>query len=330
MSRSATLTRGKRKTATRARAKRPSLASRMLSMVPIPPEQLHRWTGRAVAVGLVAIALGAATLLGVPQMAGVAAAEVIGRAGFAVKRVEIAGIDRMERLTVYAIATDQQSLAMPLVDLTGVREQLLRYGWIADARVSRRLPDTLVIDIVERKPAAVWQHNRNLALVDAAGVVLEPVQLDALPDLPLVIGPQANRQIGRLNGLLRAAPTIRPMLASATWVGDRRWDLQFQTGETLALPEGDTAAVKALTRFASLDAKDGLLGRGFLRFDLRNPKQLVVRVPRGGVVPDAALSDAPAPPQPRTAGPATGNTAEPLPPMVEQASEPARLIRTGG
>lgn len=330
MSRSATLTRGKRKPVTRARAKRPSMASRMLAAVPIPAEQLHRWTGRLVAAGLVAVALVAASLLGVPRMVGVAAAEVIGRAGFAVKRVEIAGIDRMERLTVYAIATDQQSLAMPLVDLAGVRDQLLRYGWIADARVTRRLPDTLVIDIVERKPAAVWQHNRRLALIDAAGVVLEPVQLDALPDLPLVIGPQANRQIDRLAVLLRSAPTIKPMLASATWVGDRRWDLQFQTGETLALPEGDVAAVKALTRFAGLDAKDGLLGRGFLRFDLRNPKQLVVRVPRGGAMPDAALSDPPAAAKSQSAEPATGTTTEPLPPMVQQASEPARLIRTGG
>jgi cell division protein FtsQ len=29
---------------------------------------------------------------------------------------------------------------------------------VQDARVSRRLPDTLVVDIVERTPSAVWQH----------------------------------------------------------------------------------------------------------------------------------------------------------------------------
>ena len=33
-------------------------------------------------------------------------------------------------------------------------------GWVKDARVSRRLPDTLVIDIVERTPAALWQKQR--------------------------------------------------------------------------------------------------------------------------------------------------------------------------
>ena len=47
---------------------------------------------------------------------------------------------------------------MPLVDLGDTRERLLEFGWIHEARVSRRLPDTLVIDIIERQPAAIWQN----------------------------------------------------------------------------------------------------------------------------------------------------------------------------
>ena len=53
----------------------------------------------------------------------------------------------------------------------------------------RRLPDTLVIDIVERTPAALWQNKGQLALIDAGGVVLDRVPIDRMPDLPLVIGP---------------------------------------------------------------------------------------------------------------------------------------------
>ena len=66
----------------------------------------------------------------------------------------------MERLPVYAVALDQDSMAMPLVDLEDTRARLLRFGWVKEARVSRRLPDTLVVDIVERQPAAIWQHNQ--------------------------------------------------------------------------------------------------------------------------------------------------------------------------
>jgi cell division protein FtsQ len=79
---------------------------------------------------------------------------------------------------------------------------------------------------------------------------------------------------------MTAVPALKPQLASATWVGGRRWDLNFQSGETLALPEGEEAAKAALMKFARLDKDSGLLGRGIVRFDLRVPGKLIVRLPR--------------------------------------------------
>ena len=193
-------------------------------------------------IGHVGSALVALTLYsGLPGYVGTELAQAVGRAGFTVKRVELKGLQRMDQLTVYNIALDQHSMAMPLVDLEKVRSQLMRHGWIEDARVSRRLPDTLVVDIVERKPAAIWQNNRKLSLIDAKGVVLERVNPDAMPDLPLMIGHQANREAVALGALLAKAPALKPALRSATWIGDRRWDLQFNSGEVLALPEGEQA-----------------------------------------------------------------------------------------
>jgi cell division protein FtsQ len=258
--------------------KPPSMLTRAIGMIPISAAMWQRmatWTILMTA-GFAVVAI--AVMLGIPGYLGTEMAEGVGRAGFAVKRVEVTGIDRMERLTVYAVALDQNSRAMPLVDLTKVREQLLQYGWIKDARVSRRLPDTLVVDIVERKPAAVWQHGGQLSLIDAGGIVLEPVALNAMPDLPLVIGPDANVQATALTELMDHAPRLKPMLAGATWVGGRRWDLKFQSGEVLALPEGDKPSAAALNKFAAMDGVDRLLGRGFVRFDMRDPTKMFVRV----------------------------------------------------
>jgi cell division protein FtsQ len=176
-------------------------------------------------------------------------------------------------------------MAMPLVDVAEIRARLLQYGWVKDARVSRRLPDTLVIDIVERKPAALWQDDKKLSLIDEEGVVLDRVPISAMPDLPLVIGPGANAQSRNLEALLKEVPTLRPQLESASWVGRRRWDLNFQTGETVALPEGQDAAKAALAKFARLDKSAGLLGRGILRFDLRIPGKMTVRLPRAAGEP---------------------------------------------
>jgi cell division protein FtsQ len=187
---------------------------------------------------------------------------------------------------------------------------LLRFGWVKDARVSRRFPDTLLVDIVERHPAAIWQYNQKLTLIDHDGVVLAPVDLSAMPDLPLVIGPAANQHASELNQLLDAAPELRAMLAGATWVGGRRWDLRFHSGETLALPEGPAKAAEALTRFAAMDRKTQLLGRGFVRFDLRIPGKMIVRVSGqpGSIVPAQPVPPPPVAPAPIGEAPPTSET----------------------
>jgi cell division protein FtsQ len=275
----------------RAAAPRPGLLARWLGLPPVDPAFVQRSVTVAVLGGAGAVAALLLWMLGVPAMIGEAAAGLTARAGFEVKRVELRGVRNMDRLTVYAIAFDQHSMAMPAVDLEQVRAQLMRYGWIADARVSRRLPDTLVVDIVERVPAAVWQHQGRLKLIDRDGVVLADVSARALPDLPLLIGANANRHTADLARLMEKAPALKPVLAGATWIGERRWDLRFQSGETLALPEGEAAATRALVKFARMDADRRLLGRGFVRFDMRDPKRFVARVGRQVPAIDGSLID---------------------------------------
>ena len=122
-------------------------------------------------------------------------------------------------------------------------------------------------------------------------MVLDRVPVDKMPDLPLLIGPGANAEEQQLSRLMATVPTLKPQLASATWVGLRRWDLSFQSGETVALPEREEAAKAALIKFARLDKESGLLGRGIIRFDLRMPGKMIVRLPRA---PGEALAPAPA------------------------------------
>ncbi|HEU0283704.1 MAG TPA: cell division protein FtsQ/DivIB [Sphingomicrobium sp.] len=239
---------------------------------------------------LLLMAGAAAIALDLPAKAALQAGEAVGSAGFRVDGYQIVGIRNMDRKLVDAVVIDElrraasvageTKPAQPLVDVTRIRERLLRFGWVKDARVSRRLPDTLVIDVVERTPTALWQDRQQLSLIDDSGVVLDRVPVSKMPDLPLVIGAGANARASQLKAILADAPTMQAQLASATWVGGRRWDLSFQSGETVALPEGEQAARAALTKFAKVDQSSGLLGRGLVRFDLRVPGKMVVRLPR--------------------------------------------------
>lgn len=282
-------------------AKKPGLFARALARAPVSHEAVQRIvTWGTLGLGA-AIAVAILQAFGVPAMAGTEIANAFGRAGFEVKRVDLRGIRNMDRLTVYAIAFDQHSMAMPLVDLDEVRDKLLRYGWVQDARVSRRLPDTLVVDIVERTPAAVWQNQGRLRLIDASGVVLQDVTAAPGTDLPLLIGRDANLHADQFAELLAKAPALKPVIAGATWIGERRWDLRFQSGETLSLPEGQDAAERALVRFARMDTAQRLLGRGFLKFDMRDPTRFVARIDRQV----RAIDGSAVPPPPAPANPAT-------------------------
>jgi cell division protein FtsQ len=254
-----------------------SAIDKFFRALPISAETLQRILTWGI-VGMVIAGLVAALYVtGIFKALSDETVQMVGDAGFRVERVEVVGADRVDTMKVYDIALNQKSRSMAAVDLDALRTQLLTYGWIADARITRRLPDTLVIDIVERTPAAVWQHDGKLALIDAKGVVLEQISAQTMPDLPLVIGANANQQAAALHDLLAEAQALKPLLAGATWIGNRRWDLRFETGEILALPAGEKEAAEALVNFARMDGVNRLLGRGIARFDMRNPDKMVLR-----------------------------------------------------
>ncbi len=313
MSRAVTAARGTGRAAPARRRPPPkkSFGDRLLEKLPISETSLRRLVTWTLLGAGGAAAIAAASWLGVPQAIGIGAAEAGARLGLRVEQVDITGLKRMDRETVYAVALeDQPSRAMLRVDLEHVRDRLLAYGWVQDAYVARRLPDRLLIHITEREPAAVWQANGQLTLIDAEGRLLAPVDAANMPDLPLVIGPGADRQEAGYQALLAAAPALRPRIRAASWIGNRRWDLTFDTGETLALPQDDPA--QALVKFAEMDGAKPLLGKGWLRFDMRDPTKLVARRPGEQASQDASLAadtggndttEAPAPREGEPAGP---------------------------
>ena len=302
----------RRGSAGRAKAKKPSkvaVPKKIAKRLPVDQARANKIAALVFGAFVLAIGLVVLVALDIPAKAERAAGAAVGEAGFKVSGYQIVGLNHMNRAMVDAVVADELRRAaadagsdkapQALVNVAEIRRRLLAFGWVQDARVSRRLPDSLVIDIVERKPAALWQNEGRLALIDHEGVVLDRVPVDKMPDLPLLIGPGANAQEEQLSRLMASVPTLKPQLSSATWVGLRRWDLSFQSGETLLLPEGEAQAGQALAHFAGHDRSEGLLGRGILQFDLRNwPKThaMTVRLPRSPGEPIAPPS-APPPPQ---------------------------------
>ena len=263
-----------------AKARTSSFLDGAVAMLPFTDEQLHRIFLAIILGGAAALAWFVASLAGIPAMAHQQVAYLAADAGFEVRRVTVSGTERMNELRVYERALAERDRPMPLVDLDGLRAELLELPWVADARVSTQLPDTLAVDIVERRPHAVLQKPGRLMLIDGGGHELEPVAAQDAEEMLLITGPGAKMQVERLTRLLDAAPALKEKVREAEWVGNRRWNLTFRTDQVLALPEGDSEAASALVSFARMDGASRLIGGKVAAIDMRVPDRVYFRCPK--------------------------------------------------
>ena len=101
----------------------------------------------------------------------------------------------------------QNRQAMTRIDLGAIRADLLQLSWVEDARVARQLPDTLVIDITERKPHAVMRvkgadGSDSFVLIDQTGHELEGISASRAKGRLVLAGAGAEGKVADLSTLL--------------------------------------------------------------------------------------------------------------------------------
>ena len=266
-------------TARKAKKTTGGLIDWLMGLLPFTEEQLQRiFLWLIIAAALVA-AWFIASISGATALVQAQISQSAANAGFEVRHVRVSGVERMNEDRVYEHVVSQRNEPMPDVDVITIREELLELPWVKDARVSRQLPGTLAIDIVERVPHAVLQRPDHLVLVDVEGNELEPINRTDIGDRLVISGPGAVRQVKQLDNLLEAAPAISPQVRAAEWVGNRRWNLTFKSNQVLALPQGEDEAATALVSFARLDGQNRLIGGEVTTFDMRAPPRIYMRIP---------------------------------------------------
>lgn len=195
-------------------------------------------------------------------------------AGFAVGEILVTGRKNVAQANILERLPIKPGLPIFGVSIETAQKEMEMIPWIERASVSRRLPDKIIVHIEERVPAALWQYQKKISLIDAAGNVLASEGIEPWKNLPLVVGEDAPNRIVELTGMLRAEPHLAENLGSAVRIGGRRWDLHFKNGVVVRLPENNVEL--ALRLLAGTEEKNGILSKDIGVIDLRIPEKMVV------------------------------------------------------
>ncbi len=174
--------------------------------------------------------------------------------------------------------------------LEQIRTRIEMIPGIEHVAVERRLPGTLVINLQERRPFAIWQNQGKFVLVDRTGQVVANQDVAKFRRLPLIVGLGAPGAAAVLLDALQERPSLAEKVAASVRVGERRWNLRMVGGTDVLLPEGHEIA--ALDRLVQLQQQQAVLDRPLAAIDLRLPDRLVFR-PRPEPKDDAIIPPMP-------------------------------------
>jgi len=177
-------------------------------------------------------------------------------------------------LTVTGLELPVSSLELDVTELKRAVETL---DAVETAQVRVLGGGALEILTVEREPVVVWRDGDVLRLVDGEGHrVADIARRSARGDLPLIIGLGAELHVAEAMILMKVSSPISDRVRGFVRVGDRRWDLVLDRGQTIMLPEH--GAVSALRRVVALHQAEDLLNRDVIIVDMRNGERPVLRL----------------------------------------------------
>lgn len=195
---------------------------------------------------------------------------------FHVRKIEVLGarytppaeiIDRMHVDTM-------RSIWDPLGPLAA---RVQSHPQVERVAVTRRLPGTLVVDLVERRPVALTQTPAGLRAVDERGILL-PLDPSRTPvDAPVVRATARDTTVYHLLGRMqREAPRLYARLSSLGRVGSNEVILQLNGFPVRAMTS------VTLARLSDIEPVERDLARRQLHaaeLDLRYRDQVIARLP---------------------------------------------------
>jgi len=195
-------------------------------------------------------------------------------AGLAIGEIAITGQTLTSEQAIFDALGVEPHTSTVSFDVEAARQRIAALPSVESVSVRKNFPGDVTVTIVEKQPVARWRIDGITFVVDAGG---EQIGEDhgAYADLPLVIGDGANDDALVMIRALDQHPTLKDGLIALSRIADRRWDLIYDTGLRVQLPELGVAG--ALRHLESYQAEYQLLDRDLTVIDLRVASLVAVR-----------------------------------------------------
>ncbi|MGF7004837.1 cell division protein FtsQ/DivIB [Aminobacter sp. BE322] len=201
---------------------------------------------------------------------------VTARSGFAVDQIKVSGNRETSEIDILDKLELNGWTSLVGFDAGQARQRIVSLPWVRGADVRKVYPNSIEIRIDEREAFAIWQHGRQLSVVDKSGGVIAPFTGGSQLMLPMVVGLGAAEQAAGFVAQVQKVPGLAPRVRSYIRVGERRWDLRLDNGIAVKLPEFGVDS--ALAELMALDRDNGLLSRDISAVDMRLGDRLVVQL----------------------------------------------------
>jgi cell division protein FtsQ len=196
------------------------------------------------------------------------------QAGLSIGEISITGQTLTAEQDVFDALGIQPHTSTLGFDVEAARQRIAELPAVATVSVRKTYPGDVEVIITEKQPVARWRVDGITFVIDGRG---EQIGEDrgAYGELPLVIGDGAADNALVMIRVLDTVPRLKEGLVALSRIGDRRWDMIYETGLRVQLPEQGVA--QALTRLVTYQNDYQLLDRDISVIDLRIDSIVAVR-----------------------------------------------------
>jgi cell division protein FtsQ len=183
-----------------------------------------------------------------------------------IAKISMTGQVMTKEAEILAAIDIKPETSMVNFDADAARAAIERLPAVASATVRKVYPNHVYVSITERGPVARGRVDGVTYVIADTGVRIGP-DGERYPALPLVVGDEAGDDAIVMIHAMERFPALEKGLVALSRIADRRWDMIYDTGLRVKLPEVGVA--QALTQLATLEKEFSLLERDVTQVDLR-------------------------------------------------------------